>query len=277
MLKDCNLVPVETCEICTKNDWCMEFISEEGITEAFLCHRIPSDKPAKSGNGYLHFTNDVPDHKTPPRTTKQPTQSKACPRMISKVLDDLWNMTTLNDEHRAQLQARGLNDLSAYRSYPDYNETKQIMIRLLQRYTEAEILTVAGFYRTKNGTIWMRSAKDATLIPCKDGERRTVGAQIRHNDSTNGPKYTWLSVNRQKRRFGGSKAGLRSHVAHHPQPQITEKEFSEELYITEGILKADITSEKIGMVCLGLAGVSAYDRSELKKTLRKLLAPKLQL
>ena len=254
----------------------MEFINEAGLTEAFLCHRVPSDKPAKTGNGYLHFPHQhstpAHQHTSTPAHQHTPKERKSCPRMTSKVLKDLWDMTTLNDTHKAQLLSRGLQDVSKYRSYPSYTETKQIMKRLSQRYTDAEMLTVAGFYRTDNGSLWMRSAENATLVPCENERGEMFGAQIRHDGRTKGAKYTWLSVNRRKRRKGGSKAGLRLHVAHHPQTQITQNEKSKELYLTEGILKADLVSQELGMVCLGIAGVSAYDRPELKKTLNTQLA-----
>lgn len=272
MLKDCNIIPVETCSICSKDSWCMEFVNEAGLSEAFLCHRVPSDKPAKTGNGYIHFPDGNTTTTTYIKTPPPPKERKACTRMTSKVLKDLWDMTTLNDTHKDQLLARGLKDLTKYRSYPSYNETKQIMKQLSQRYTDAEMLTVAGFYRTDNGGVWMRSAKNATLIPCKNERGEMIGAQIRHDDGTKGSKYTWLSVNRRKRRKGGSKAGLRLHVAHHPQTHITQNEKSKELYLTEGILKADLVSQELGMVVLGIAGVSAYDRSELKNTINKQLA-----
>ncbi len=123
-----------------------------------------------------------------------------------------------------------------------------------------KLLTVPGFYLTSTGRIWL-AGTGGLLVPCRNIDGHIVGFQIRADDASES-KYTWLSANREKRKGGGVSSGTPIHVA--------GREYkSNQVWITEGILKSDIASLRLQQTVIGIAGVNSW-REELRQTLEKL-------
>ena len=271
MLKDCNLKPTASCTACGKPDWCMDFVNPAGNIEANLCHRVPSAMEAKTGNGWIHFTNQQTEYipKKISKGTKSPKRNprrKSCSKTTDKVLKALWSILSLSDKHQTNLIARGVAETSQYRTYPEGKALQQATRQMKERFSADQLRKVAGFRRANDGSMYLPRLS-GMLIPCVDATGRFIGSQIRLSTDTKN-KYIWFSNSDRK----AVTSGTPIHTA--PQPTDTKpfERKSTELYVTQGILKADITAQELGMVCLGLAGVSAYDRPELKNTLTSLIA-----
>ena len=83
------------------------------------------------------------------------------------------------------------------------------------------------------------------LIPVRDREGRIVACQVRPDDGGRG-KYLWLSSSGKP---GGASSGAPCHYA---------KANGSQLWITEGLLKADFVAARLGQPCLGVAGVANW-------------------
>ena len=257
MSKD-NIVRVtkgSPCPICDHTSWCSVF-ADGG---AAICMRIESDRPTKNG-GWIHRLGEQTSPITPKPVLIAPTeQQKASPGVLDTVYRDLLGLLPLKSMHRENLHHRGLSDEQiqrlGYKSLP----VNRISIErdMAQRY-DAKLLTVPGFYVSQRGNIRL-SGRDGFLVPCRDVEDRIIGAQVRVSGAIVGGKYRWLSAPEAQRKRGGVSSGAPIHVA--------KVDGSSRVWITEGILKADIASLNLGETVLGVAGVTSWKHEELNHIL----------
>ena len=142
----------------------------------------------------------------------------------------------LSPSHRAALLRRGFSlqeiDAGQYRTHFPGRAPEGI-----------EPEAVPGFYRV--GDTWLTSGPPGLLIPVRDREGRIVACQVRPDDGDRG-KYLWLSSSGKP---GGASSGAPCHFAAANGSQ---------LWITEGPLKADLVTARLGQPCLGIAGVSNW-------------------
>ena len=257
--------PRQPCPICEKDHWCY-FIWD---MTAVVCMRVESDRPTKSGEGFLHILKETKRDYTHPIFTpsKDPPQ-RAHPDTLNRVYREFHAELRLSATHRQHLiEARNLTPEEihhlGYKTLPapDALSERAPIVNLLVERHGRQLLTVPGFYLTDSGRIWLSGA-GGLAIPCKDVDGNIVGYQIRIDGATEN-KYRWLSAPKRKRKRGGVSSGTPIHMA--------GREYqSKRAWITEGIIKADITALRLGETVIGVAGVGAWNREELQETLQKL-------
>jgi hypothetical protein len=158
---------------------------------------------------------------------------------------------SLSPEHRKQLAERGLYDLAisrrGYRTMP--LRGRAAICR--QIATQVGLGGVPGFFRKREGKCswWTLAGSPGLLIPVRDVDGQLGAIRIRP-DSPTGPKYIWLS---SCGREDGTACPTCCHVAR-PLGSVTDPR----LFITEGELKADIASDRLGAVVVSVPGVGSW-------------------
>jgi hypothetical protein len=231
------------CPVCGKPDWCL--VAPDG--KAAICARIESDKPVGiKGAGWLHMLDSFPP---PPPLKIRPVAKqvpKAAPCVLDRVYRALLSELWLSDTHRENLWRRGLSDAEIerlqYRTLP-IGGRRELVTRLQAKSIRLD--RVPGFYLEAGQ--WQLAGPAGIAIPLRDIKRRIAGVQIRCDNPGRG-KYRWLS----SRGFSnGCSPGAPVHVA-------GPVSACREIWITEGPIKADIASLKLGRTVLAVAGVGNW-------------------
>jgi hypothetical protein len=234
--------------------------------------RAPSKHPTRN-NGYLHILRD--DFTSSTRARPQPPTTKTIKtipladvaRRHSIYVDLLRLHLVLAEEHRANLQARGLSDLTidahGYQSAPTSDYAANVA-RALAR--EHDLTGVPGFYR--NGDAWRMNFdawNQGIIIPVRDTRNRIRALMIRRDDANAKPKYIWLS---SKDKPDGASPGSPPNFA-----RVDVARASGEMIVTEGALKANVISELTGEAVCGIAGVTNFQETfgrDLRRALPEL-------
>ena len=217
--------------------------------------RVESEKEIdckEAGTGYLHRLTDAPRKRPTPVYTATIESERASPGFCHTIYTQILNNLTLSSAHRDHLRDRGLDDdvISAlgYKTMPDGTNKRDAFVSLEKGYGDV-LLGVPGFYLTKNKHIWL-AGSPGIIIPCKNVDGKIIGAQIRVDDTSKGGKYKWLSASVGQRRRGGVGSGAPIHVAKAAGSYRVDR-----LWITEGILKADLAALKLGETASRRVGV----------------------
>jgi hypothetical protein len=210
--------------------------------------RQPSEKPVANG-GWLHKLGadrvkyDIALQEALPdvRAARRPDDE------LDAVYRRYIGMLSLSPRHRAELAARGMTGEEItgrqYRTVPDGFTVPH-----------GDLTGVPGFCQKYNR--WRHVAPPGLMIPVLNENRQIVGFQVRLDNPDN-QKYIWFSSRKS------ANAGARTHVAMPFRAcQATQ------IWITEGPIKADIASERLGAPVLGVPGVNNW-KSALE-TLQKM-------
>lgn len=197
----------------------------------------------------------------PPVAATDPWGWVAPDERVLAVYQDLWPHLTLSDRHAAWLRHRGLDDAAiaahAFKSLPSVRDGWPAR---LARPGEAQraLVGIPGFSQWHGG--WLHGAP-GILLPVRDAWGRLVAAQIRP-DRQDGAKYRWWSTPPELRRDDGTPAypgGARVHPqAHWATPGARPLDPDQpwpEIWVTEGVLKATIAAEYLGLPVLGIPGI----------------------
>jgi len=113
---------------------------------------------------------------------------------------------------------------------------------------------VPGFYRSRSG--WCISGPAGMMIPCRDAQGRIRGIHVRVDHATTG-KYRWLSSagSVKRPRSDGARATAWPHWTR------GTAETGKGLWITEGPIKADLASLRLGRRFIAVPGVNSYRRA----------------
>ena len=267
-----NLQYPQECSICNKTDWCQTLVNDTtGAGEADVCKRPESwarspEIEINDGSG-VFLRNSEPISR--PKEFKYQIQTKSKrEKASSKKADQIYRQMLkglgLQDEHKLNLVERELTEdeikILGYRSLPTTHEQRTELMQSLSRF-EGDLLKVGGFDLTNKNRIWI-TQQQGMLIPCRNVEGQIVGGQIRSDDNQSS-RYRWFSASSSDRKRGGVSSGAPIHVAKWEGDNST-------VWITEGILKADIASLKLGQTVIGVAGIRSYDHEELRQTLQAL-------
>lgn len=172
----------------------------------------------------------------------------------------LIKMLKLKECHREDLRRRGLSEIEidcmeekGYKS-TDESESKAIARKLIKQGLHLE--GVPGFFINRDGDweIAFYWKNRGYLCPVWSEEKLLVGFQIRLDHPYKKQKYVWLTSSNMER---GCSSGSPVGISGNPDTPM--------LYVTEGILKAEIAYQISGETYLGNPGVSNY--KELKQTL----------
>ena len=153
--------------------------------------------------------------------------------------------------HHRQLVTRGLAEAEitdrGYRTLPVKGRAA-ICRHLLD---SGELAGVPGFYvrQSATGTWWTLAGPQGLVISVRDAHDRIVALRIRP-DEPHGGKYIWLS---SRGRRCGTACSAYCHIARPLRP-VTDPR----IWLTEGELKADIASERLGAIVVSVPGVGSW-------------------
>lgn len=279
MLKDYNPIYEPTklirvtyqhiCPICFKKNWCS--FAENGSYA--ICMRISagSVKGTKNG-GYVHILGSS-DYIKPEFVAPPPVIYKAKPLHIHNVYSFLLDQLYLQPDHLKNLiQDRGLNKKTVtqlgYKSMPTKIELFKLMYAIREKFGNA-LRGVPGFFTEliKNGNrsdnVWQMVRYDGILLPARNTDGSILGMQIRKDEGD--PRYVWFSSNPDKL-DNGTSSGVPVHFSNPNKNSV--------LYLTEGVLKADVVSYFTGAPVIGVAGVSTVRPEKLRDEISKIRTPR---
>lgn len=193
-----------------------------------------------------------------------PQSSLASPQQIHQTLSLLFRMLPLTPRHRAHLRSekRGLTDEQidrlGFRSTPPYYLCRPLTERLIAQ--GCTVQGVPGFYQDKQGrwTVAFCTRTAGILIPAVGLDGLLCGAQIlldipikNKGDPSDKPgaKYIWLSSAAKPM---GASSGSPVHFVGDP--------FARVVYVTEGLLKADIAYCLMHRSFAAIAGANNVQR-----------------
>lgn len=217
------------------------------------CMNRPSPHPCRSRlGGWWHYYRDdfTPTLKPQPQVTPAKVEpQRANIERIHAVFTDFRRLhLVLSEQHREALRKRGLSDaaieFAGYRSTPPEPFASNVARSLAATH---DLHGVPGFHRDADS--WrMVSVGNGFFVPVRDHAGRICGMQIRRDEGA--PKYLWFS---SANRTGGASSGApisfaKSHLL----------KDSDEVTVTEGALKADITAHLLNAPVIGIAGVATF-------------------
>lgn len=189
-----------------------------------------------------------------------PQSERAGTQEIHQTLSMLFDMLTLKPAHREHLRSkkRGLSDEQieqfGFKSTPPYFLCRSLTERLIKQ--GCTVQGVPGFYQDKNGcwTVKFSHKTAGILIPAAGIDGLLHGAQIlldvpiKDKDDPPdkaGTKYLWLSSSNKPM---GITSGSPAHFVGNP--------FARTIYVTEGLLKADIAHCLMDRSFVAIAGAN---------------------
>ena len=189
-----------------------------------------------------------------------PQAERASPQEIHQTYSLMLEMLSLNAAHRAHLcsEKRGLTDEQidclGFKSTPPYFLCRSLTERLIKQGCKVE--GVPGFYLHEGGywTLKCSSRTAGILIPAVGIDGLIRGMQIlldvafKDRDDPPekaGTKYIWLSSSAKNM---GVTSGSPVHFIGNP--------FARTIYVTEGILKADIAHHLLNRSFVAVAGAN---------------------
>lgn len=213
----------------------------------------------QTGNPAMGYELPAPASKTPvPEAILQ--SERAEPQDINQTYSLLFQMLTLTEKHRKHLRSpkRGLSEeqiaMLGFKSTPPPYLCRSLTERLLKQ--GCVVQGVPGFYLNENGewTVKFHKCTAGILIPAIGIDGMIKGAQIlldtplKDKDDPPekaGTKYLWLSSSTKRM---GTTSGSPVHFIGNP--------FARTIYLTEGILKADIAHCLMNRSFLAIAGAN---------------------
>lgn len=266
--------------------WCDETHRKEGhmyinpVKNTFICHKCGRQGNAlqlyalltnqNTKEAYKELTKDnfsISELKNiyKPITTKE--KVIATDEQRDKVYREFLSILTLKDKHKQDLLRRGLSELAIKNNYyKSLDLSKDERIEVCKKLLEKglNLKGISGFFKHKTTGEWDFISYKGYAIPVKNLQGQIVGLQVRMEEGQDS-KYRWFSSSIAGEY--GTSAESRLHVA---------GIYSDEIYITEGALKADVASYLLGQTFIGLAGVSA-NHKELLSVLKELKIQKIYI
>ena len=249
------------CPICNKPDWC----SVSADRAIAICMRVPSEHEAKNG-GYVHVLDGTTQSQEPRAITVEVTQhERASIGRRHKANRELLESLKLNSHDRKSLLARGLDEAAIERNGYKSVPSPLSVYDAESRFKGKDLTGIPGFYKVQetwklNIGEWksrdgqVHSFHQGFLIPVRDARGRIEGFQIRRSEVRNGddPRYIWLSSSNKEH---GCSSGAPIHYRN-----VEQARRSGQAVITEGALKADLTSHLLGNshAVIAVAGVSSF-------------------
>ncbi len=195
-----------------------------------------------------------------------PQSERASPQDIHQTYSLLFQMLTLTEYHRQHLKSkkRNLTDEQIkrlmFKSTPPPCLCRSLTERLQKQ--GCSVRGVPGFYQDGNGkwTVKFYQRTSGILLPAVGIDGLIKGAQIlldvpiKDKDDPpekTGTKYIWLSSSQQNQ---GTTSGSPVHFIGDP--------FAKTVYITEGILKADIAHCLLKRTFIAIAGANNVSQLE---------------
>lgn len=244
--------------------WRCNYCDESGGMLALYAkvHSISTSTAYREISDALLNGVNLSDHavKYPDKPKETPVEAAPAADIAvrNKTYTALLAMLTLSKEHRAHLQTvRGLPDEQierlGYKTMPPFYMCRSLANRLLQNGHQLD--GVPGFYQ-KDGqwTIASSSFTAGIMIPARTRQGLISGFQIRLDvplkneddpPEKDGAKYIWFSSAGKPK---GTSSGSPAHFVGDPNAGV--------VYVTEGLLKADIAHYLMNRSFAATAGVN---------------------
>jgi hypothetical protein len=246
------------CAICGKPDWCR--VSTDGAWA--ICRRVDTGvgihKQDKSGAEYWLYRLDGGSPQQRP-AVELPTPSRpACADTgtLDRVYRALLDALPLAPFHRQALRQRGLGDAEIlhrrYRTLP--LQGRAALAKHFVEHLGADLCAqVPGFYvAERNGRRWWSLAGSVgLLIPVRDLDGYIVALKVRADAPGDGSKYTTISSTK----YAGPSPGAPVHVPLYAGMR------GNTIRLTEGELKADVTTVLSGLLTLSIPGVAMWRKA----------------
>jgi hypothetical protein len=248
----------EPCRICGKTDWCTT--SLDGAWA--LCRRMDTGagfhKVDKAGADYwlYHLDAAAPAPRPVLDIPYHPMTQCADPSALDHGYRALLTALPLSSAHRQALRQRGFADTEilrrGYRTFPRTGRAA-LAKQLVERVGAATCAQIPGFYvAERDGRRWWSLAGAAgLLIPVRDLDGHIVALKVRADDPSDGPKYTTISSTKH----GGPSPGAQVHVP------LSSGQHGDTVRLTEGELKADVTTALSGILTIAMPGVSMWSKT----------------
>jgi hypothetical protein len=240
----------QPCPVCQKTHGCLLYEHQ------VVCLRVSSDQPATGGlGGWVHSLHEPSLFQAALHTFTQPSQRLAPPTTLDRIYRALHDELVLTSAHLRHLtQERQLSpEAIQARAYRSWGQGERLLrSRLAQTLYErfgGQVLDVPGFLlREQRRSYLSLGGPPGILLPVRDVDGRVIAHQIRTDDPRKSGKYVWLSSSSR----GGPGPGSPMHVSRALLPTSSWR-----VWLTEGILKADICSGLLQETVLALPGVQA--------------------
>jgi hypothetical protein len=251
-----NASPRNPCPVCGARKWC-GFNSQI----AFCMHESAgaiARVQYRDGSGRFGYV-----HSLTGEGCYQPAVFLVAPKVVEladiksrdRVYRDFLAGLRLERQHREDLFRRGFIseqiDSKGYRSVPGLTTSLAVIQRLLDMGRRLD--GIPGFYlaQGRRRSYWTHLRPSGYLIPVRDIEGRIQALQIHRDRDDGGGKYLMFS--------SGSLGGANSHTpAHVARPVVLN---DHRVWITEGPIKADIASDRLGAVVIGAIGVDGWPQA----------------
>jgi hypothetical protein len=226
--------------------------------------RVESDRRTRDGRGWIHFFEvliappALPQGR--PLPPKPATVERASIESRHVAYTALLQALMLSDDHCTALLSRGLSHAEIerlqFKTTLGHGPEAEIARELSQQF---DLRGLPGFYEVA-GNCRMVSIAPGFFVPYRDELGRIEGLQIRRWPHAGEGKYLWLSSNG---RLGGVSSGA---PLHYTRPDLLSE--SDEVWLTEGALKAEVASFLLGGApMIAAAGVTLFHQ-EFPSTLR---------
>jgi hypothetical protein len=227
-----------------------------------ICKNTANERPTKDGKGYIHILdNSNGQAKNVSKVAQKaiPDTPKADADKLNEVYTAFLSSLELDYHHSDSLaNKRGLSEQNLpnrlYASVPAYHQRFEVAKRLAESF---DLEGVPGFY-LENGEWALHLTYPGFYVPYRDEQGRIVGLQIRQ-DKSGEQKYIWLSSSNKEM---GSSSGV---PLHYVNPNLVKE--TNEIYITEGALKADIIGELYRVAVVAMGGVNVLNPEALADNL----------
>jgi hypothetical protein len=245
------------CPACKHGSWCR--VTDDGALCA--CRRggdgTGIKKGDKNGEDYwlvrLNGTGNGEQWEEPRFHHADRNGERAPPEILDQVYRKLIEQLPLSMAHRNDLDRRGLQTGFKARGYFTLGKGRTKAAYALARAgLEEHLPGVPGFFvQEKDGRrYWSIGGWGGLAIPIRNVQGQIIAIQTRSDGAAEGGKYKYLST----KGHGGSGSGAPIHVPLFAGDGTTVR-------VTEGALKADIATDRSGMLTVGLPGVSAWRRA----------------
>lgn len=241
------------CPICGSRRRCS--VREESPAIA-LCYHEGSSKESKDG-GWIHYLDESTAARLPRAEALPPECERAPDHVLDHAYRTLLEHCGLSTAHRLALRRRGLLDAHIeHAGYASLERTGRAALAraIVSAVGEDNARRVPGYILGGDGfDRWASIAgSPGLLVPCRDVHGRILGLQVRRdNPSPEQGKYAWLSSRAQ----GGAGRSTFAHVPVFPSWDRGE------VVITEGPIKADVSTVLTGRFVVAIPGVSAWQRA----------------
>jgi len=177
-------------------------------------------------------------------------------KILNCIYTEFLNKLTLNDIHKKNMLDRGLFystiKSKQYRSIPnDYNTRQNICRELQVKYGENALCGISGFFFNRKVGKWDFYAPKGMLIPCRNLNGEIVTLQIRLDEIVDKQRYKNFS---SAGFYKGTPCYAHVHVAYNKEKSV------DNIIVTEGPIKADITCQLMNRTVLALPGVGALHK-----------------